>query len=408
MTLMAGRATGLRVSGWGRSGNSAQVQGFISGTDVYEVDARRQQLLGLLDNPDESVFPVTWTVDPNVDGFYRVSGVQVGRIGVERGPKAAFALGLERVPTFATPVFESVVGSVVRTNSHGVTTPSGNLTSWYSASGYTVEASPAYGGAVQYTSEDGAMRVALATAPVAVSSLLSYLKPADFYLAQARIEVKYGSTWYPVVGRQIPLGVGINWRLNNGLTRMYPTAVSGYGSFTVGNYASGAAWTEYEFRAMTDSTTFTGATADSSSHALAVTVLCNSPERVTVRTRNQYATYDWTLRRGDNFVELAISQPSASTALAWGVGRSTNDAATATTGGAYNTAPADWLIVSPSTVSVDTTKGRVNLTTAALNAQFAVCADYDQRHIALDPSSDTETLNAFLANRLERQRIVPR
>ncbi len=408
MTTTLGRATiGDPHGGTIRQqGNRLSFTADIEGTSVDDCQAKMQQLAGMLDNPDEEVFPFTCGEDTTFDGFYRVRNLTLSPVAVYLATGLCpFTVELERVPTFATPVFESVVGSVVRTNSHGVTAPNGVITSWYSGASYTVEIDPtATLGPLAI--EDGNISIYTAGAPLAVGSILSYLKPADYYKNQCKIEVKYGSTWYPVVGHQIPLGVGINWRLNNGVTRLYPSADVGHGPFKVGTYQS-AAWTDKEFGVMTNSTTFTGATADSSDRALSVTVLRNSPERVTVRTKNGAVSYDWTLRRGELHVELSITQPSTGTARTWGVGCTTATGSTSFTGGVRRTGTnTRYLISCPSTVTADTANGYLNLSSSALNAQFQITADYYWGGALT--LSDTQIRDMYLAARMERQRIVPR
>lgn len=408
MTITLGRATSLSdpIGAPTVRGNLVSFSADIEGTSVADCQAKMQQLSGMVDNADEDVFPFTWSEDSTFDGFYRVRSLTLSPVSLYLATGLCpFSVELERVPTFATPVFESVVGSVLRTNSHGVTVPGGIITAWYSGASYTVELDRA-ATLGPYGAEDGDLSIYGANAPVAATSILSYLKPADYWKNQAKIEVKYGSTWYPIVGHQIPQAIGTNWRINNGITRLYPSAGVGHGPFTVGNYVSGA-WVESEFGAMTNSTTFLGSTADASDRALAVTVLRNSPEQVTVRTKNAAVSFDWTIRRGDLHAVLSITQPSTGTARNWGVGRTTATAGTTFTGGVRQTTGNNrYLISCPSTVTADTTNGYLNLTSTALNAQFQIVADYYwSGSLAL---ADTTIRDLFLAARLERQRIVPR
>ena len=87
-----------------------------------EAKVLRQQLLGMVDNPDESAFPLTFSDDSDLDGFYTVLSVQCepfemflnnGTMGV--------SVSLRRVANgYQNPTIETTVVSRLATNSHGV------------------------------------------------------------------------------------------------------------------------------------------------------------------------------------------------------------------------------------------------------------------------------------------------
>jgi len=413
MTITLGRATGLRMANLRRSSKRQQLQGLILAASADELDARRQQLQGL---PGEEVVPLTSTEDPTLDGFYSVRSVDVERWGIERSGSARFSADLERVANFAAPHFETIVGSIVRTNVHSVTAPPGILTSMYAGGSYAQEFPvPA---TYTWTLEDGSTKVyGNLAAPRTVATWQSFIRPADYYKSGCKIEVKYGSTWYPIHGDQVPIGVGTNWRISNGAVRLYPTSVSGNGRFTVEQFLTGAAWTGREFGIMRSSTTFENATTDSSGNAAPVTVLLNRPEVCSVRVKaasggtGGLVAYDCTIRRGNPFVEVAIAQQYSSlfTTQAWGIGTSAVVAMTSFTGGARATAnDANGLrahIASPLTTSKDLVNGYVYLTSAAATATFSVAPDYVWGATAW---SDTAFRDLYFSSRYERQRVVPR
>ena len=83
MTLTIGRAAVDNPEKVSSSGGRITLEGDIApanGTDAANVDeflARRQQLVAMVDNPDMDVWPVTWSEDDTLDGFYRVRRAEV-------------------------------------------------------------------------------------------------------------------------------------------------------------------------------------------------------------------------------------------------------------------------------------------------------------------------------------------
>ena len=395
------------------NGDELTLDGWVRPTtalDTNHAQALRDQLLGMVDNPDEDVFPLTCSVAAYLDGFYRVRSVRIGGLPglTDTQGLSPYTIVLERATAgFATPAFEILSSLTVRTNSHSVTTPTGIVTAWYPAAGYTMEIDPtATIGPI--ATEDGSKTLSgySVAAPLSTTAYQSWVKPADYYKSQAKIEVQYGSTWHAIHGRDLPLAVGTNWRISNGRVRMYPSTTGGNGRFTVEHYPANA-WEGKEYGIL-NGTSFVPATEDSSGNALTATAMVNRPEIVVVRTRHVNVTYDWVVRRGDLWIEVAITQPAANTNQQWGVGVSTAEAMTAFTGGARATANdaagSRCLISIPSTVSTDLVNGKVYLTTAADSAVVQVCPDY----YFGGGGSDTSTRDYFLAARSERQRIVPR
>lgn len=409
MTLTIGRVTGLRLGSIVRNGDSRVLNGIITATSNAELRARYQQLEGLVGNIDEASFSITDTTAADLDGYYRINSVTLAPIGVVTGTYARFVVDVTRVAGgFATPQFETFASTLVRTNVHGVTAPSGIVTSWYSGSGTTEADITA---TLTWPGEDGNTSIYYAVAPVASSSLFSYVQPADYYKGAARVEVKYGSTWYPLHGQQLPLAVGTNWRISNGIVRLYPTSVGGNGRFTIERYLDG--WAGREFGMLYTSTLFANATTNASGIASPVSVIVNRPEIVVLRVKSNggpgtTSTFDITLRRGDLWCEVTVNQKATHTARAWGIGCSTATAMTAFTGGARATAnDANGLraaVSCPVAVSTDLTNGYVYLSAAARSATFQVSPDYGWA----GGLTDTQWRDGFLSSRLETQRVVAR
>jgi hypothetical protein len=137
----------------------------------------------------------------------------------------------------------------------------------------------------------------------------------------------------------------------------------------------------------------------------------NSPEVVVVRVRQQAeagAQFDFTLRKGDFHVEIAIMQPTGATTQTWGVQLSAVTASTSSTGAVRSTATTSsryQQISCSSTVTADTVNGGLRLSAAASTAVLAVSPDADIQGLAFTAANMRDV---FLAARSERVRVVTR
>ena len=400
------------------SGSSLTVSGNVvsfslrePASSVDDCKAKMQQLSGLLENMDEEVFPLTWTEDATFDGFYKVLSLRLSPLPVYLSTGFfEFDITVQRIGGgFARPQFESIVQQVVRTNSHGVTAPAGFDLSWYA--GTNTEADVAFSGIWNLTLAEGSQKWHTLNAPTGPTSYYVSTRAADYYLNTARVEVLYGATWYPVMGQQVPLGTGVNWRISNGAVRLYPTSVSGNGRFTVEAYRpADGLWIGKEYGIITAASTFVNATGTSSDPG-SLKIVKNSPEIVVVRVRQQAeagAQFDFTLRKGDLWAELAVMQPTGATSQTWGVQFSSAVASTSSTGAIRSTAATSsryQQISCPSTVTADTVNGGLRLTTAASTASFAISPNADVFGLGFTADAMRDS---FLAARSERVRVVTR
>jgi hypothetical protein len=301
MTLTIGRCSGLRPAKMGISwdGDDLTIRGTIVTASNNELRARRQQLLGLIDNDDEDVFPVVYASDSALDGYYRVRSVNVSPVGVLSGRLANFAVGLRRVVGYRTPIVELVASSVGMTNEFGITNPQGYLA--FPQAGQGVGG---YNGELTRSSETGGLWLtgANANASFAVQYMLA---AASYYFGAATIEVLYGATWYPAVGNQISADA-TSVRLSNGCLRV---SISATGVFTLEIW-NGSAWeTGAVTVSLRESTTLALDTLSQ------IRVVRNSPEVCTLRLEMSQSadvvfantTVDLTLRRGMHHVDLAMS-----------------------------------------------------------------------------------------------------
>lgn len=304
--------------------------------DADAMAAKIQQLRGLMGNDDEDVFPLTWSEDPTLDGFYRGFEVEVQGTAVDLATGVCTSnVRARRVGGFGAPEFEVVATSTTMTNSHGLaaaqrvaipatgfigaseplevtTAPSGGF-SWLAANAYTTD-----DGSVYWVN-------------TAVGSPFRWTwsgSPAGFYVGSTRFEALYGATYYPVVGKQIPL-LGANaqdWRISNGLVRVSITTAA---RIEVQHY-DGSAWDTVKSWSM----------SASPSGVKGVTILRNSPNQVVVRVSLSGAllerrTLDISLRRGMRWAAFYHRWEYGSPQL---IKPTTVEAGTAITGGLGATA----------------------------------------------------------------------
>lgn len=350
MTLTIGRASGLRPTKASPSlGDRIDIEGTIVATDLAELKARRQQLVGLLDNPDEEAVPIIWSTDSTFDGFYRIRNVRVRMIGTTGTPRAQFNVTAERVGGYANPWFEITTQSIVRTNGHSITTPSTIIATGPAqptSSDNVVDLYPDLGSAttspIRNTSDGYELRCFRDPAPQTLTSVRYVARPEWFYKGAATLEVQYAgsSTWYPVVGDQhydhgatTPGGAPISaWRITNGIVRMTSTTAfgsGGSGTFEIWDNGAGA------WESQSISWSGSGGPGNLGPRAIikAPVVLRNSPEQVVVRVQSARYSETWSVQRGAHFVTAHVYDPVAT---AYKIGL-TGVAGTAITGGVRET-----------------------------------------------------------------------
>ena len=261
-------------------------------TDVYEMKARRQQLIGLVNNDDEPVVPFTWSEDSSFDGHYRVTSVTVpsSEAMLTTGFVPQCSIQMEQVTGYANPWFEVVTSSVVLTNGHGVTTPKGLLgvTFPYVAAAVDTSSLPVLTTYTRNTEDGGSsfpLTAMTATAPVTLRSYRFSSPASYFYSGAARVEVLTNGTWRTVIGRQLPAAYD-RWRISNGIVRLTSASAAGAtGHLEVWNQAASGgvgAWqstdvAHYLYFSIPLQIGFPG------TYGLPpITIVRNSPERVTI------------------------------------------------------------------------------------------------------------------------------
>lgn len=296
---------------------------------LAEAKALRQQILGLANNADEPVIPVTWSGDSDLDGFYRVESVSVA-------PEQTYlfnnlmraSVTLERVGGgFAKPRVDMAFVGVVRpTAAHN---PASKVAGIWIPDAWAWQQ---FGTVASFdrVTETGTVQ-STATPTTDLGNAAAYgIAPADFYAGACLIEQSVGGTWYPVVGRHVPAGAIGGIRLSNSLVRVtWQTD----GDLELEVWDGTSAWD-----AVTD------ITLKNSGSVLVPrsvpTVIMNTPNRCSLRWPTHGASSLLTtrfvtlsVRRGD----LVIDGVWETSGLVWEFGAKSTTAATSITGAIHQT-----------------------------------------------------------------------
>lgn len=421
----AGRDTGLTLNSptyWSVSGNEVDLVGALTADSLAKLFVLRYQVAGLADNRDEPAVAVNWTGDSTVDGFYEVIDASV-----PMPPRGLAALKLDyrlRLRNLgASPQIESRLLGALRTNSHtiakGVTVP------WWATPADATMDYVAGATTATRTGDGATVKVAYTTD----GTLLYDATPtwqcvaSDCYDGAAKVEVTDGSSWYTLVGRNIPGSTLLLWRISNGLVRV--TYGGGNGLLSVQHYSAAAsAWLTAKTYKLTR-----GSTPTTLGAFRAITILRNSPEEVVVRlsVEQDSTSYpaqinvDLRLRRGALWVEGTVTRSarqlsaaeSASTDFNLGIFRNTTEAGTAHTSGVHATAAdagtggGKYVLTSPTATNVDTTNGGISQGYGPSPNLFQFMVGYEPPSAA-GPDTFTNQVYAYFAATTESQRLVRR
>ncbi len=231
MTITIGRAVLPDPSSFTSSGNVITLSGVMYSTDssaadrAAEVQAREAQVLGMVNNPDEDVFPLVWTAEPKWDGFYRVLDASWDYVsdGSTRMATANYSITLEAVTDGHAPLVEISSIGIVRTNAHSLPALPPHphpLVRRRDQPGWKISSGTSWTDAVRPTSDGYTLfQSSLSTSSIITHGHLGV--PATHYPASACIEVRgTDSVWYPWVGRHLPPDVAADdIRVTNGVVR---------------------------------------------------------------------------------------------------------------------------------------------------------------------------------------------
>lgn len=317
------------------------LSGEIIGSSLAEAKAMRQQFLGLADVArGETVIPVTWSEDSELDGFYRlastpkVTSVQTSLVTFT----FEWSLELERVDGgFQLPAAESYVvggertgigGSVTETYWHAV--PSDFRTYDYAAS--------AISASFERTGPGGSAKV-LRGNQYSGTYVRWRLKPADWY--DVACTIKVGG--YEVVGSAIPATANItDWEIGNGLIKATDAGSSTTNTFQVVGAASTASnWSAVDTAYTVGRDSGAGWVALAADKIKGIEVIRNQPWCCVLRLWLGFSLYtndgndlaiDLRIRRGSYIIEGVIASNGTPASHKWGIER---------TGGSTHLIPTD-------------------------------------------------------------------
>ena len=219
MTLTVGRCVLPDPSNVDASGDFLSLSGFFYSTATTaanraaEAQARSAQLMGMVDNPDEDVFPLVWSSESMYDGFYAVEDASWSWLndGSSRAAVAAWSLTLRRTRSQHVASLSGVAAGSYRGTFPGSVT---NVP-------VTIQ-SGATDSVDSFTGPDGFV-VVRGEATMATSSYsdswTADVTVEGYYVGAVRLEaLAADSEWYDVVGTVFPRG-STQWRLSNGRVR---------------------------------------------------------------------------------------------------------------------------------------------------------------------------------------------
>ncbi len=335
------------------------ISGFINEAtqaDAYYLRKELQQHVG-------EVVPITYSADSSMDGYYRLTGVNID-LDVRSRPLASavfpFSVTAERIGNETSVEFQSLLTSILVSNDHGITT--GEEVFWHAApqneQAYTDAGDVT---AVQRETEDGTIDVFLNISGDPRWSV----PPGDYYGGGAYVQTNS----YTRAGLD-GTNTLTDWRIGNGLIEVFADANDGVINTRMWD-PSGAWGTAVGFQIKYATTTAIPAWDY-------VTIVRNSPEVCTlliVRDANEAPPTDHThnlhitVRRGAPFAYCYFTWTGGATT--WAVDREVTDAATAITptGATQPMALEDaandgdgnrWILGSSKTTTKDTTNGGID------------------------------------------------
>ena len=381
----------------------------INASSVDEMKARVQQLRGLMNNDDETVFPFTWSEDSSFDGFYTDFAVEISDYATMLTNGACpFTISMRRVGGYTSPQFECIATTVIATNAHSLPTvtlkgivalPYTDLQEASIPRSFAGGANNAFGiGGTTRTTADGLVRY---TNPIDQTPFRFTwaTTPAYYYEGSARFEQDFGGTYYEMHGPQV-WPVTTEWRISNGLMRVGLTSTA----ISVEHF-DGTDWDAAKLWSL-------GGTSGSvpvMQGNPSVRVIRNTPEEVIVRcvvkmeATVSSSTLDISLRRGCRWAAFSLVSNYTTD---WYINASPNEAGSALTGGfRANATDGDgnkYVVGGLAAQSNTLANGRLKLSANADNFQFVIGAE-----VGADGTGQ-DLLNQYAQTIIENHRVVVR
>lgn len=191
-----------------------------------EAQVREMQLLGMVGNDDEDVWPVIWSSEPRWTGYYLCDGASWNWINDGSGRLAAanWSVTMRRLIDGANALVEIQSLALVRTNAHSLTSVTTSRMFGPFNTNWPVVDGPAITISAVRVSDTEAVIVDQSTVSTPQTLIRTFDVPPDyFYYGSCRIEyLADDNVWYPLTGRMLPTGSQKKWRLSNGVIRFAP------------------------------------------------------------------------------------------------------------------------------------------------------------------------------------------
>lgn len=398
---------------WTYHGDSLSAAGQFSAT-LADALAIRQQLRGLIDNPDEPIVPIISSSDAAINGFYEITSADVDTVGPSLGSGSfGYKVTARRVAGYSAPLLETITSGATRGNDFSLTVPA-----WVSLPPGVAEVSDTGTDDFSRQGEDGFLTVLKPNGGYA-ADITYQADPTTYYQNAAKLlmtsdVIQFDGTASPtvraMVGRQAPAYTG--WQLSNGLVRAW----NGSSTFYAQWYKPGSGW-----RPTPTALKFTASIGivGLNINGVVPTVLHNTPELVvlrfaakgSVKTRGggavgASAVIDLGLRRGSRVFEVTITSTDAAASITVDAGAG----GTTFTGGVAATAAdsdgAKAIIVTNRTF---TSSGRIDATRSTIAAKTPVSFGFGfQMSLSGDEATTTNLRDQWLAAVSEKVLVVAR
>jgi len=397
-----------------QSGRIVTLSGDLFCSSYTELSMRRFQLLGMVGNPDEDVFPFysSATDLEYLNGFYRVLDASVGSNPVMgAAPVVPYSVTLEAVTDSHAPVAELSWQSIKRTTATSITAPNHRIRRRRDQPGFS--SSVAFWESSRATSSGTDLYVGSTT--VNVASVARFQpSPSTFYDAAAMIEIQGADWgWYPWTGRVLPsTAAPANIRLTSGVARV---SFSNTGTITHSIWRSGA-WQSTDFRSLLFKSSVPPVVCDVFT---APVIVRNDLDAVVVRfDARQTAGADYidvgslsvtvTMLAGEWWAGL--DHVVTASGIASGVSHAATTASTTTTAGLHRTADdangnRSLIATAASGYTADTTEGLV-WATGAVRSSWMISQSFSGT--ATQRSAIAEIVEDWAATHTAKTRIVAR
>lgn len=132
-----------RFSGSGQYGRGQiQLSGTIVAADLPTTLAVRDELVAQAETVQD--IPVSWTEEPNIDGFYRIVGMSYELASLTANGFVTFSITLDRLGVVGSVGWQSQLAGALRPNSHSIVATDARPL-WGVGGGYVIVEWPPYG-----------------------------------------------------------------------------------------------------------------------------------------------------------------------------------------------------------------------------------------------------------------------